>query len=1185
MEEHKNNGDNDLTIEDTYKKHTDIEHVLKEPDTFIGDIYKSPVKLWVYNEAETETESFIEKTVNISQGFYKIFDEIIVNTIDQYVRLNECNKNSKNEIIPVTKIEVTIDKENNEITITNNGNGIDVAVHKEYEMYVPEMLFGSMNSSANYDKKGKITGGKNGFGAKLTNIFSKQFTVETLDHTRKKLFKQTYRNNLNDREEPIIKTSKNKPYTKINFIPDLERFEMTELDDDIIALMKKRTYDLSACTNKTVNVYFNGEKIMCKDFEKYVNMYIGSNSEKPRVYENVNDRWDVAVCLSPDDKMDQVSFVNGICTFLGGKHVEHVLTKVTNGLTKMIKEKKKGKNAIEIKTSHLKDNMWVFVRSTIEDPSFGSQTKQCLSTMASKFGSSCNISDKFIENVYKKTGIIEKASLLSQYKEKSNASKTDGQKKGTLTGIPKLDDANWAGKPKSAECTLFLTEGDSAKTFAVTGMGVVGRDKFGAFPLKGKILNVRDAPEKKILENDEINNLKKIIGLVEGKVYKDLSSLRYGSISILSDADDDGKHIKGLVMNLIHVKWPSLMSLGFIKSFATPILIAEKGNRKEYFYTKSDYDEWCSENDPKRWEIQYLKGLATSTAKDIKEYFKNYENYNLNYNYSTIDNKQNDEAMKLGFDKSKTYIEKRKKWLGKYNKDEVLEYDQTEINIHEFINKDLIHFSNSDNIRSIPSICDGFKPSYRKIVYGVLKRNLIKKIKVSQLAGYISEHTAYHHGEASLYGSIISLAQDFVGSNNINLLRPEGAFGTRLMGGKDSGAPRYILTYMQDILRLIFNKHDDVILNYVVDEGETVEPEYYLPIIPMILVNGVQGIGTGYSTRVPQYNPLNIITNLKNKMENKKLTNMKPWYRGFNGSIEKNGLMYVSKGNFKKVNDTTLEINELPIGTWTQEYKILLDGFIYKKISSKKEEIKADKAKRVKDEKNQCIISFTENHTDNIVKFVIKFRPNELDKLLEDEDAFEKKFKLIDSLNTSTSNMHLYNSSGYITKYNNPNKIIDEYYDIRLEFYDKRKTYLLDKMQREMDILTNKYKFIKGIVNDTFVIYKKDDDDIMEILTEQNFMQIDDKFDYLIDMPVRSLTEKKIKQLEKQLADKEAEYAIVNGKTIKDLWIDDLDELEREYIKMMREYEKNTELKVLKKVSKIKIKINKIADSDEEDNN
>ena len=288
-------------IAQKYQKKTPLEHIIDLPDTYIGSVEKGDVNLWVQKGEKME-----KKTISIALGFYKIFDEILVNAIDHAVRSKE-----EKGMLKVSKIYVNINPKKNEISVLNNGIGIDVAIHPKEKVYVPEMIFGHLLTSTNYDKdEKKITGGKNGYGAKLTNIFSKKFIIETVDSKKKLKFIQTFKNNMSSKGTPKISKCKDKPYTKITFIPDLERFNMTELDEDIISLLRKRVYD-TAATTENVSVYLNNKLINCKTFDKYADLYIGDKKTNPRVYEWINERWEVVACVSPDDKFEHVSFVNG----------------------------------------------------------------------------------------------------------------------------------------------------------------------------------------------------------------------------------------------------------------------------------------------------------------------------------------------------------------------------------------------------------------------------------------------------------------------------------------------------------------------------------------------------------------------------------------------------------------------------------------------------------------------------------------------------------------------------------------------------------------------------------------------------------------------------------------------------------------------------------------------------------
>ena len=1149
------------TVEETFVKKTQLEHIIDIPDTYIGSIEKTDIDTWIFNE---EDDKIVYKNIKYIPGLYKIFDEVLVNAIDQHVR----TENDPKIVNKVNTIKVNFDNNNNSISIYNNGEGIPIVEHKEHNVWVPELIFGHLLTSSNYDKnEKKITGGKNGYGAKLANIFSKTFKIETVDAERKLKYVQTFEKNMTIKGTPTITKCNSKPYTIIEFSPDLERFGIDKIDDDTLMLMKKRVIDITACTNKNVSVFLNDKKIECKTLEKYVNYYLDDDVEK--VYEEVSDRWEVVVAVNPDTKFEQVSFVNGISTLKGGKHVDCVINGIIKKVQTYVSTKGIKRKKLDIKPSHLKDNIFVFVRCTIENPAFDSQIKEYLTTPSTKFGSKCEVSEKFIEKLVK-TSLIERALKLSDFKDTLGLQKVNGKKTSSIRGVEKLDDANKAGTSESLKCTLILTEGDSAKALAVAGLSVVGRDYFGVFPLRGKVLNVRDVNMKKVTDNAEINNLVKIMGLkfsTKKKTKEEtLQDLRYGRIMIFTDADVDGSHIKGLLMNLFAIFWPELLEIpGFIISLATPILKAIKNKDSKEFYTMTEFNTWKNTiENSKQWDIKYYKGLGTSTSDEAKGYFTNFDDKNIAYvvadNDQDTDNRElSIDKIELAFDKKRS--EDRKSWLKTYDKDNIIEQSQKKVLYHEFIDRELIHFSDYDCKRSIPCLCDGLKPSLRKIIYACFKRNLKKEIKVAQLAGYISENSAYHHGEQSLYDSIIGLAQDFVGSNNIELLAPKGQFGSRLQGGSDSASPRYIFTNLSELTFHIFNPLDNPLLEYNEDDGKKIEPYWYIPIIPMILVNGSDGIGTGFSTKVPPHDPELIVKNLLNMMDDKPLEKMIPYFRGFRGSIEFKGInaygaeQYINKGTYKVVDDTTAIITELPIGKWTDDYKTFLETLLYDKSVDNKGN-------------KQCLMDFSNNSTEKVVHYTLKFKKEDLNYLKNSED-FENTFKLNDSKYTNYSNMHLYNNKGIICKYDNVEDIMKEFYLIRLVFYTKRKDYMLKSMKKELDVIEAKVRFIEGFISGEVNILHKEDEEIEALLIEKNFPKfgsgdIDNSedsnsysYEYLLNMKIKSLTKKKVEELKKLFESKMGIYNELQSKSEKDLWRNDLNAFLDIYKKRLKEYNNN----------------------------
>ena len=1098
-----------------YVKLDPREHVLARPGMYIGSLESDDVHTWVF-----ENDEMILRKISYNSGLYKIYDEILVNVLDHVIRCLDTEK-------PVKEIKVSI-LDDDTIEVYNSGMGIEIEKHATHEIYIPELIFGNMLTSTNYDDTEERTiGGQNGIGAKACNIYSSSFIVETVDSKRKLLYKQEFTNNMSNKTEPSITKYTRAPYTKITFKPDYARFNMMKLSIDMRSMMHKRVFDMCAITQADTKVFFNGVKIDCKNFENYVNLYIGAKSERPRIITNDNTgRWEVCVSTS-DSGFQQISFVNGIYTMKGGKHVEYITNQITKKLSEMIHKKKK----VTVKHHVIKEYLFIIIKCTINNPTFDSQTKETLTTPYSKFGSKFEIDDKVIDKLYK-MDIVTKLIEISNTNDTKDAKKTDGKKRSTIRGIPKLDDANWAGTSKSNLCTLILTEGDSAKTMAISGLSEIGRDKYGVFPLKGKIMNVKDTNVKRVNDNEEIANLKKIIGLEVNKEYKTLEDLRYGSIMVLTDADSDGSHIKGLLFNLFHSLWPSLMKIDrFITSMLTPIIKTTKGKQSHSFFNLTDYDNWKSEHDEgKGWDIKYYKGLGTSTNKEAKEYFKEMKTVD----YKWTEEKSN-EAIELAFNKKRS--DDRKDWLYSYDKQLILKYDvnhkNTTINYEDFINKELIHFSNYNVERSIPSVCDGLKRSLRKILYCCLKRNLYKEIKVSQLAGYVSEHGAYHHGEASLLDAIIGMAQTFVGSNNINLLSPNGQFGTRIMGGKDSASPRYIHTELNKIVPYIYHPDDMDVLEYTYEDGHKIEPTYYLPILPMILVNGTTGIGTGFSTNIPCYNPQDIISNIRLMMDGKEMNTIEPWYRGFKGS-NKNG---VSKGSYKIISKTKIEITELPIGYWTDDFKTHIEEYM---------------------EKHPKILKEYESHyNEHDVKFILHFTSAEVLSTMQVMDEtkgatkLELDFKLHSSRPLNTNNMHLYTPCGSIKKYATVNEIITDFYHARIDLYHKRKDMKLKKLSNEITYIDAKIKFILDIVDKKLEINNAKKSEIVEYLETNEFPKVDNHYDYLLKLPIYSLTKEKIEEYKNEGEMKHATLKELEETTVQNLWSNDLTALSTQLSKFI----------------------------------
>jgi len=957
------------------------------------------------------------------------------------------------------------------------------------------MIFGELLTSTNYNKdEKKLVGGKNGYGVKLVNIFAKSMTVHVQDAGRQLHYTQDFKDNMTKVSEPVLKAWKKKTSSvQIDWTPDFARFGMTNISADMQSLIERRVYDLAMTLGKDVKVSWNGTPVKCKNLTEYAK---GFGCETI-VYESPNERWHIAIADSPTDKQFAMSFVNGIWTSKNGTHVDAVTSQVVNHVVEFLETKKK----IKVKPGLVRDNLAVFVTAMIENPSFTSQTKETLTTKQTAFGSSPKLSDDMLKKVVTKLNLVSTIVEAQSAKDAKDNSKTDGKKQSRITGIPKLDDAVLAGTKDSAKCTLILTEGDSAKAMALSGLSQEQRKTFGVYPLKGKVLNVKDTSDSKVEQTKEIAELKKILGLTSGKKYATVADLRYGSVMIMTDQDLDGSHIRGLLVNLFHELWHELIAIpGFLTYMATPIVKANRGKETKVFYSQYEYEQWrAGDGKSPAWKVKYYKGLGTSTRDEAKDYFTKVNAVKFDYTA------ESDPAIDLAFNKQRA--DDRKDWLKGYDRS-VLIPTGNKLPYSDFIHKDLIHFSYYNLERSIPSVMDGLKTSQRKILYAAFKRNLTQEIRVAQFAGYVSEHTGYHHGEASLNETIVGMAQTFMGANNIAWLVPQGQFGTRLQGGKDSASPRYIHTYLQPIVRKLVREEDMDVLTYRDDDGLPVEPEWYAPVLPMLLVNGARGIGTGYSTNIPPCDPKVIKNALIAKIQAGtplSSTKLVPYYEGFKGTYTEEGAV----GVYKKVGDEFV-VTELPPGEWTADYREWLE----KELAEG----------RIKD--------FVDTSTDQDINIRIKGI---------EEAALVKSL----TVKIKTTNMHAFNSKGVITKYDSLNSILNDFWSVRLELYETRRNHQIKALEEQLPLHTNVVRFIVSQCEDVQVpnLRRKTRMECDSLLEQHGYQTIKGSYDYIMRLPVSSFTKE---VSDKHIAEMEtirAEISRLQTTNAETLWLADLQAL------------------------------------------
>jgi DNA topoisomerase II len=1112
-------------------KLTQREHILHRPSMYIGSIEPDTLAAWAPETPEPgkPVSSLVRGDLEVNMGLYKIFDEILVNASDHAARMSMRPEAAQ---VRVIKVDLCDPGTAGEIVVMNDGEGLDTSLQAEHDLHGPELLFGNLLCSTNYgdttgDSTERITGGQNGIGSKATNVMSLRFEVDTVDAERKKRYVQEWRNNMSVVGAPKITAAAKKPYTKVTFLPDYSRFGMTCLTKDMHDLFVKRVLDLCAITPPEVSVFLNGVKMTYKDLEQYATLYLGPKggpTARGRVYAKLNPRWEI-VAAGSDSGFTHVSFVNGVWTAKGGRHVDAVAAVVCKKLSDYA-NKRRGQKAT-VKPQFVRDNLFLVVKSTVPDAAFDSQSKDYMTTPPGRFGVRIDVEDSVIEKLAKVSGILERCDALASAADDKKAAKTDGSKKSRITGIPALDDANWAGTAKSAETVLIMCEGLSAKTMAVAGLSEVGRDRYGIFPLRGKLLNVRDSAVAKVAANAEITAIKKILGLEVGKSYKDVSELRYGRIMIMTDADVDGSHIKALVLNAFATMWPSLYRMeGFITTMLTPIVKATKGKEAREFYNLTDFKAFLESGDARGWSSKWLKGLGSSSAAEAKGYFRDLRVMRF------VHDDASDETLSLAFDKKRA--DDRKAWLEQYDSQVVLEVPPMSgggggvpLTHGDFVNKELIHFSDHDLQRSIPSAIDGLKPSQRKILTACIKRKLTTgEIRVAQLSGYVSESMQYHHGEVSLQGAIVGMAQDFIGSNNVNLLLPIGQHGSRLCGGSDAASARYIHTRLSDAATLLYRPEDAPILEYLEDDGVVIEPKFFVPIVPAVLLNGAVGIGTGFSTSVPSYDPLDVINNVRAVIKGEEPSHMTPWYRGFTGEIIYTNDRWYSIGRFVRKSAAVGEITELPIGTWTENYKEFLETLVGGPLRTYE---------------NQC--------SDVAVRFILKFQDGAtLDSLLEDVDeGFSKlmtTFKLVSNKGLSVSNIHLYGPKGAIRKYQGTSDVIREHHAVRLQAYAARKAKQVADLESELELLAGKARFVREVISGEIALLGIKGAVLEALLEEREYPRIEDSYGHLTRLHVSTLTAERASAMEEDAILKGKELEHLKGTDASHIWLKELDELE-----------------------------------------
>lgn len=1142
------------------RHYTEHQRLLYTPEAWIGSALPIERDEYIY---DFQSGRIVSAKISVAPAIVQLFNEVLANTIDNASR-------SRRACVDPGVIVVNVDQYT--VSVYNEGVPLPVVVDEECGLLKPTMTFGMTGTSSNYTEI-RHEAGRNGLGVKATNIWSKEFTAEVVDATRQLSYTQKWRDNMTVASEPqVSQVQTDKSWVRVTYLLDFQHAGIPCYPEEIMALFARHCADASF-TSK-VPVYYNQIPMIYGDIKRYSQLYFGNKATKSLTYrsypnESMSPEQACSLLIGSDGftlpavevlALDTphealtIGFVNGLMTPDGGVHVDEATRAITSKLIKTINASKTATTKPEPKPGKpkssgttttgssgtttpvpkltirdVRNHVSLIVSVRVINPQWAGQTKSALKGPAVKV----KLPPSLLEQV-KTWKLVETLKAALKEKQAGLLTMTGGSKKRFLGSINGTD-ANEAGGPNSESCTMIIVEGKSAENYATIVISQLpgGRDYTGVLPIRGKLRNAIKSEDEQMAANKEICEIVTMLGLVYGTDYSSPWSrgqLRYGRLMLMMDADDDGHHIKSLLLAFFNKYFPSLIACGFIVDYRTPCIRVKKGTMKDKFYFIHDYDLWKSQNqDWDKWTHKYLKGLGSSSKKDAIEDSRNL--YIVGFLYDEHANSW----MQLAFHRKHT--DARKRWIFDYQAPVGLMSNSNYITVSDFVQNVLIIYSKASIRRHIPQHEDALKRSQRKVLYAAFQKwglnpRAPREYRIGLFASYTIERTKYHHGDG-LSDVIVSMAQDFVGSNNLPYFTQESMLGTRNKGGKDAAQPRYTGTKPSWWLPYVYTPDDVKLLKHLEDEGDKIEYEHYLPILPMHLINGVTGIATAWCTMIPNHHPLAVVRWLQARImgavrevsevsaESPALPGewflpvLVPWYRGFRGSIEivdrtkvdlhpeladlpdtdprelpnatevyndgededqqrdqartegaqstplmlpveaekpdpySNLMTYGSKrSHFSMVTRGIYEIDEirdvitvteLPIGTWTENYKEWL--------------IQLQTEKR--------ITSYRNNSSDVGVHFEIYgFKPSAR-REAENRRPTERDLHLAKSY--SMSNMILTDKDMKPHRYANVREIMEAFYKFRLPYYEIRRLDMISKYRGSIAHLQGKMDFIRAV--------------------------------------------------------------------------------------------------------------------------
>lgn len=1074
--------------------------LLHRPDALLGS--NDPVE--TFARVLSEDMAFRNVTYTMSGIPMKIFDEVLTNSFDASSRDSS-----------VRNINVRFDRVTGEIAVFNDGNGIPVELFKDSGRYIPSVIFSELNAGSNFDdSQQRTTAGRNGVGSSCANVWSTRFNVSVCD--RKRVFEQTFENNMAVASEPAVKARKGKGFVCVTFTPDYDRTQ-TSLEKDaglLEDLMRTKTNEASLCQaqkNKKLSVTFN-DKAMMRDPKLYMTQAMELDS--PDVFAHVSGDLNEPNCvlLVAKGAGSVAGFVNNIyCP--AGAHV----TLVQDRIIKSMQDAAEKTHKTKLSPKTVKDHLAVLVIATVYNPRFTSQLKDRLSTTSKDLGFDVDVAKK-LATWAKGSGVLEEMAAAEQAKSMKTTLKKNNVGSSKKCHIEKYDPAHDLATD-GPNCHLLILEGDSAKSLAVSGLSVVGREKFGIFPLRGVPLNVRTA--KDAMSNKEVSNLVKICGVYPGCSWRDL---KYGKIVILSDQDYDGSHIGGLIMNMFAFMVKDIKeNPDVLKRFVTPIIKAthkHDASVVKVFHSMQRFREFEAAENPDEYTFRYLKGLGTNTASEARDLFRRLDENMINI---TIGEACERELAHFFDDR---FSDVRKEKIQNADPASCIDYEnQKTITGDDFLNKEMIQWACYANKRGIAHGVDGLTPARRKCLYYFLTCGNKGGQKISQVAAAIAAKTMYLHGEASLIECLVGTCQDYVGTNNVAFLQPIGQFGSRLDTPRTHAAPRYIFTKLDPVAKYVFRNEDLDLLQYESEENVKIEPTHLVPVIPTVLVNGAQGLTCGFNTYVPTFNACELCDYLVDRLAGSTQPfDLQPYFEGFKGATEASSERVVTRGKFERIDDRSVIVTELPVCKWTEVF-----------LTELKKDINAAVARKG----GLKVVDVINDSTDVLVSIRVKFE-NDISGL--SDEAIESSLKLTSTF--SVRNMNLFASDGKLVKYDSYQGIADDHYTTRLALYGLRRKHQLDSRAADLVLKSEKLRFVEDVLEKRIALEPgRSAEEFGSLLETTGYLKINGDYEHLLKISIRSFTAENVSSLRDEIDALNRAIEALAAKTPESIWTDELCEL------------------------------------------